>query len=210
MNRKRRKYGLMSRKGFSLIEVMITLTVLGIVAAVSAPAFMSLAPNMALKDAAAELYGTLQQAKVLAIRNNRTITVRFDTPGFYYFDIDNNGAFSAGDARVVIGEDLNNNDTLDAGEDFNGNGILDRNYGIRFGAGSAADDWLAAGNGCVQVQSIQFNSRGLATITSAAPPPLPSVASVYIQNQNNISYAVETRVAGSITTRKFNGTVWSN
>lgn len=182
--------------GFTLVEVMITLVVIAIAAALASPAFLAMAPEMQLRGEAQELFSSIQEAKILAVKENRDITIRFDTPGFYYIDADGDGAYTLGEKRVFFDEDLNGNGILDAGEDLNGNGRLDTKYGIGFGTGAAVNDWK--GDPCVQAPFITFNSRGTT-----------SAASVYIDNRNNdICYAVITQIAGSVKIRKFNGTSW--
>lgn len=193
-----------SPPGFTLVEVLITLVIIAIVAGLSAPAILSMAPNMTLKSTAQDLYSTLQKAKVSAIKENRDITVRFNSPGFFYIDEDNNAAYTAGEHRILLDEDFNQNNALDAGEDVNGNGRLDTKYGIQLwrnppggNCGAAASDWNAAA--FVQKDAITFSSRGTSQ----------NDASIYIENKNqDICYAVTTLVAGAVRTRKFNGAIW--
>jgi type IV fimbrial biogenesis protein FimT len=187
--------------GFTLVEVIITLVVIAIAAALASPAFLAMAPEMQLRGEAQELFSSIQEAKILAVKENRDIAIRFDTPGFYYIDADGDGAYTLGEKRVFFDEDLNGNGILDdpgdcTGEDINCNGRLDTKYGIGLGTGAAVNDWK--GDPCVQAPFITFNSRGTT-----------SAASVYIDNRNNdICYAVTTQIAGSVKIRKFNGTSW--
>ncbi len=204
---------LKSGSGFSLMEIMVTLVVIAIVAALTAPAFLSMAPDMALKSAAQDLHSFMQRAKATAVKENRTVTVRFDTPGggFYYIDENGDLAYTFGEPRVILDEDLNNNGVLDAGEDFDGNGKLDTNYGIKYGLGSVAADWTgtgcAPGVACDQSTDISFNSRGLATIN-------PADSSVFLDYVGSDAvnstkcYAVDARVAGGVSTQFYNGTNW--
>lgn len=184
-----------STPGFTLVEVIITLVVIAIAAALASPAFLAMAPEMQLRAEAQELFSSIQETKILAVKENRDIAIMFDASG-YFIDADGDGAHTAGEKRVFFDEDLNGNGILDAGEDINGNGRLDTKYGIGLGTGGAANDWN--GDPMVQTASITFNSRGTA-----------QNASVYIDNQDNdICYAVTTQVAGSVKIRKFNGTTW--
>jgi len=198
---------LRSRSGFTLVEIMITLVVIAIVAVLASPAFLAMAPEMQLRGEAQELFSSIQETKILAVKENRDITIRFDTPGFYYIDADGDGAYTAGEKRVFFDEDLNGNGILDAGEDLNGNGRLDTKYGIGLGVGMADQpprapdtcNWTDPPGPCTQTPSITFNSRGIPNLEGT----------VYIDNRNNdICYAVTTHVAGSVKIRKFDGTQW--
>jgi len=210
-----------SRSGFTLVEIMITLVVIAIVAVLASPAFLAMAPEMQLRGTAQDLYSSVQEAKILAIKENRDIIIRF-TPGLSYIDLDGdgnwdinedengNGILDAGEdtdgdgkldvlePHVFFDEDfITENGILDAGEDVNGNGKLDTKYGIGLGTGAAVNDWN--GDAFVQAASFTFNSRGTTQ----------NEASVYIENRNkDVCYAVTTQIAGSVKIRKFNGTSW--
>lgn len=206
--------------GFTLVEVMITLVVIAIAAALASPAFLAMAPEMQLRGTAQDLYSSIQEAKILAVKENRGITIRF-SQGLSYIDLDGdlnwdinedengNGILDSGEDKdgdgkldvlephVFFDEDFNENGILDAGEDVNGNGKLDTKYGIGLGTGAAVNNWN--GDAFVQAASITFNSRGTTQ----------NAASIYIDNRNkDICYAVTTQIAGSVKIRKFNGTSW--
>ena len=211
------KNALFNRLGFTLVELMITLAILAIAAALVSPAIMQMGPEMRLRNNASNLHADLLRAKSSAVKNNTSITVRFTTPGMYYTDTNGNGNFdgafcgspSPAEPCVLLGEDLNRNGIKDAGEnDLNNNARFDENSGIGFGTGAAANDWR--GQGMVQLQAVTFNSRGLVTLTSPAPPAPPSLPSVYLQNRNgDICYSIEVHLAGSVQLRKYNGTIWN-
>ncbi len=189
--------------GFTLVEIMVTLAVLVIAAAVAAPAFTMMAPNMALKAAARDLYSKLQEAKMLAIKENRRITVRFNGT-YYYIDLNYDGVYTPSLTDTFT--DTNGDGVYTAGEPFSDldlNGVYsgeiatsftDYNYGVNLGTGNAAQNWN--GNACNQMSVITFNSRGTS-----------GTGTVFLQNKNNdISFAVTVRTAGSIKTRKYDGT----
>ena len=58
------------QKGFTLVEVMIVVAIIGILAAIAVPSFLSWLPNMRLKAAARDLYSNMQKAKMEAIKSN--------------------------------------------------------------------------------------------------------------------------------------------
>jgi len=64
-------------KGFTLVELMITLALLSIVIAISASSYQTLLANQALSSAANKVYYTLQLAKTEAIKRNVKVYVQF-------------------------------------------------------------------------------------------------------------------------------------
>ena len=186
------------------MEVMVTLAVLAIATGLVSPAIMSMAPNMALKSAARDLYSRLYEAKMLAIKNNGRISVRFNTArSYYYIDADGDGAYTP--AVTDTFTDANGDGAYNAGEQFNdldGDKVYsgetavnfrDYGHGIDLGAGKATKNWN--GDTCTQAGVITFNSRGTS-----------GTGTVYLENRNrDISYAVTVIAAGAIKARKYSG-----
>jgi len=63
--------------GFTIVEVVIVVAVLGALMLIAFPALSKWVPNYQLKAAAQELYGNLQKAKIQAIKMNRDVTFSF-------------------------------------------------------------------------------------------------------------------------------------
>ena len=94
------------QKGFTLVEVMIVLAILGILAAVATPMITSMLPRYHLRAAARELVIDFKKAKMEAVKRNRNVLLQF-TPVAV-------GAAAGGSYQLCV--DNNNNDLCDAGE----------------------------------------------------------------------------------------------
>lgn len=64
-------------RGFSLLEVILVLTILSVAGAAAVPNLISWRTNMTLRTAVNELKGNLESAKALAAKENTTIWVEF-------------------------------------------------------------------------------------------------------------------------------------
>jgi type IV fimbrial biogenesis protein FimT len=68
-------------RGFTLIEVMISLTVLGIILMIGLPSFASWLQNQQLRAASEGLLNGLQTARAEAIRRNLLVQIAVGSPG---------------------------------------------------------------------------------------------------------------------------------
>ncbi|GHT82705.1 hypothetical protein AGMMS49960_17470 [Betaproteobacteria bacterium] len=65
--------------GFTLVELLIVVTIIAILAAITAPSFEGMARKMALNGAASELAAGLQFARSEALRQGRPLIFKLDT-----------------------------------------------------------------------------------------------------------------------------------
>jgi prepilin-type N-terminal cleavage/methylation domain-containing protein len=85
-------------RGFSLIELLIVLFVVMVVAAVTIPNLLLVVSNIRLRASAGDLAGLMQQARMLAAKNNAIYTVLYGTRNgarIAYIDLNHNGSFDA-------------------------------------------------------------------------------------------------------------------
>jgi type IV fimbrial biogenesis protein FimT len=67
--------------GFTLLEVLVALAILGILVGVAMPSFSSFTANQHLVGAAEQVYGHLQQARLEAVSRNTAVRVNFSATG---------------------------------------------------------------------------------------------------------------------------------
>jgi type II secretion system protein H len=75
-----------NHKGFTLVEMMIVIAIIGIVSAIAVPNFYSYAAGMKLRSASRNLYSTLQNTRMKAIRQNVRWAVEFTSTTFRAVD----------------------------------------------------------------------------------------------------------------------------
>ena len=68
-----------NRSGFTLVEMMVVIAIVGIIAAAVVPNFIGWRNNAKLSQAARQVYSDLQTARTTAIKTNSTVSVDFDT-----------------------------------------------------------------------------------------------------------------------------------
>src|SRR6267143_6987867 len=86
--------------GFSLIEILIVLFVVMVVAAIAVPNVMLAVSNIRLRASAGDLAGLMQQARILAAKNNANYAIRYGTVNgarIAYVDLNGNSAFDNGE-----------------------------------------------------------------------------------------------------------------
>jgi prepilin-type N-terminal cleavage/methylation domain-containing protein len=97
-----------NQKGFSLVEILFVIVIIGILAAIGIPTYLSWVPNMHLKAEARDLHGAMMKAKGEAAKRNMTVAVTFNQPiggtnyaYVVYVDANGNFQFDAGDTPII-------------------------------------------------------------------------------------------------------------
>jgi prepilin-type N-terminal cleavage/methylation domain-containing protein len=122
-----------SERGLTLIELCIGIMILAIFGAITAPQLTGLLRGFRISGAAKVVWGDLHRARMMAIKENRTIRVNFTTGAYEIVRVDT--------AEVAFRRNLTN--------DFPGITVSITNDTISFGSTGTA----GGGGKTVQVQS---------------------------------------------------------
>lgn len=168
-----KKFG---NNGFTLIEVMIVIAIIGILAAVVIPAFMQGLPMKKLKGASRDLLSYMQNARLEAIKTNTNVRINFDIAA---------GTYQA--------ESSGPNPAWASGDEFNLSApvtLADYGYGVAFGTGSAG--------ALTQQTRLEYNNQGMATTTTSD--------TIYLDNRDNtICFSIRTSLVGGKKLQFYNG-----
>ena len=173
--------------GFTLMEVIVTIALIGIVAAIAAISLAQWLPGYRLKGAARDLFTNLHYAHSQAITENRPWAVIFDA--------------SAPQGYVVVSSGPD--DTLGTTDDIETRPVSLADYGSGVGFGNQAGvkkvDSTDAVTDTVDFSGDQavFNPNGTST-----------GGYVYLTGNADRTYAVGTFASGVVRMKRWNGSSW--
>jgi type IV fimbrial biogenesis protein FimT len=137
-------------KGFTIIEMIGTISVMMLIFAIAVPQYVALQPGMRLNGAAREVLGKLMWARAKAVEQNNQWVVTFPT----------NHTFQ-------LLDDKNNNGTADAGESTQTFDLQSDYSDVTLSSSASTVTFSARGTGVAAVVTIT-NASGSKTVTVVA------------------------------------------
>lgn len=177
-------------RGFTMIEVLMTIVILAILLTIAIPGFSRWLPNYRLRGAARDLYSNLQLAKAQAIKDRVECAVRFTSADSYevWSALDPDSPNQNRDWNTFSTSD----DTL-----IKTVTLSDYGSGVTFGPGNSTPPVTATAVTANSANPIYFNSRGFATNNAEVY--------AYMTNSKGTAYAVGILVSGAVVLKKWNG-----
>ena len=202
----RAQFGKISR-GFSLVELIIVVTIIIVVAALALPILLNTVANIRLRAAAGELSGLMQEARILAAKKNTVYDIKFTTVAGIqaaYVDTNLNGAYDAGEPITEF------------------NGAVTPASGPPSGSTGQPAAYVLSGDSSTGTpfdnrNTVAFSPRGLpcnydtSTTPATCATPAASYFVIYLKGSSAAAWAaVVVTKAGRTKVVVWDGTQWSN
>ena len=185
----RRFFKYKKNAGFTLLELMVTVGIVGVVVGIAVPNILDWLPDYHLKKLARNLYTDMQLSKMNAMKQNKDWAIVFDAGTQKYFVCSAKGS---DDSWAMAGN------TVEKVVDLASRG------GVQYGHGSATKDATDSGGSSFSDDDITFNNN-YATFNAMGAG---LAGYVYLENEKKTTYAIGKESTGFISTKKWNGNSW--
>jgi prepilin-type N-terminal cleavage/methylation domain-containing protein len=172
-------------KGFTFLEVLMAMLVIGIIAAFAIPAFSTWLPDYRLKAAARELFSDFQLAKMTAAKTGTYSTICF------------NQKVGTKTYSYVVFVDADNNLEYDPGEKIIAQrtwGEGDQYLGVSFDRSMGGGDGLTFLNNDTGNPCVAFLPSGIPTSNSGGL----GMGTVYLRNTKGVKMKLVLSSAGNV------------
>ena len=143
---------LKSREGFTLIEILMTMIIMGILMSVAVPNFSKWKEKHEINGQAQKVYFDLMLARTSAVKNNNLVRVTFNTTSHTY----------------TIHDDTNDDGTQDSGEGVKSVALEnDINFAYNTGITDIDGNTISAPVSFGGSQVVTFDSRGQASASGS-------------------------------------------
>jgi len=189
------------------VELLIVVFVVMVIAAIAIPNVLLAVSNVRLRASAADLAGLMQQARIMAAKNNAIYAIRYGTLNgvqIAYVDLDGSGSFNAGEPLIQF-----SGSTVPAAGTPAGSGGQPSAYVLVGDTGSGSYD---------NTNTLGYTGRGLPCNydTTTTPPTCSTPSAKYFVYYLTITAVGQTRWAGVVVTKggrakitTWNGTAWN-
>ncbi len=174
--------------GFSLVEVVVVLSLLSILSTIAIPSFLDWLPHYRLKSATRDLYSNMQRAKIGAIKNNKDWALVFEPTNRRYLLCSDKGT---DDVWSATGD--NTIETIAQ--------LADYQSGVGYGHDNVNSD--ISGDD-FPTDDVSYNSN-VAVFNSKGTG---SSGYVYLENEKSSAYAVGSQSSGVIELKIWDGSSW--
>jgi type IV fimbrial biogenesis protein FimT len=158
----------MNKKGFTIIELTVTLAILGIISAIAIPSYFSWLPKYRLQTSVRNIYDDLNMARSRAVRTKIVAVAVFSIPNNNYtVFLDTDGSWSLDGGETVLSNGILANGVDITGTTFSFHTLGFNDRGMPATALNGADDDVFLTNSSGLFLGVRVtNTGGLSIISS--------------------------------------------